>query len=139
MQMMHRVWKPRMHLEIGDGQLTIAQLGILFCIKTSGSTTGKQLAADMSISKGAVAQMLEALDQTGLIVREQDPEDRRIVHVSLSEAGKAKAKAMSERRKAVFKKMASVLTEDELRTMVEIQQKMVERLQALPQEEIAKE
>ena len=43
-----------------------------------------------------ISTLLAALEKKGLIEREVDPNDRRIVHVNLTEQGRAKAKQQRE-------------------------------------------
>jgi len=128
-QSMQRGWKSQFHGEMIGEKLTIGQLGMLLYLQNNQPVSSKQVAATMCLTKGAVAQFIESLDQLGLIVREPDPADRRIVYISLSESGEAKAKALHERRKAFFTKLASVMDDDELRTMINIHKKMIRQIE----------
>ena len=50
----------------------------------------------MKVTSGRISTLLAALEKKGLIEREVDPNDRRIVHVNLTEQGRAKAKQQRE-------------------------------------------
>ena len=68
----------------------IRELGV------KGSQTPTQLAAALKATSGRVSTLLAALEKKGQIRREVDPKDRRIVHVSLTEAGRARAERQRE-------------------------------------------
>jgi DNA-binding MarR family transcriptional regulator len=139
MQNMQRVWKPRVYAELGNAQLSFGQMGMLLWVHTKGSVTSKQLVGEMCMTKGAVAQFLDGLDQAGLIIREHDAADRRIVHITLSPAGQKQAQMHIDRRRALFKKISVVLTDDELRTLVAVQQKLADQMHVLNEEEAIKQ
>lgn len=58
--------------------------------------TPSQLATALKVTSGRISTLLAALEKKGLIEREVDPDDRRIVHVNLTEQGRAKAKQQRE-------------------------------------------
>ena len=51
---------------------------------------------ELKVTSGRISTLLAALEKKGLIEREVDPNDRRIVHVNLTEQGRAKAKQQRE-------------------------------------------
>ena len=56
-----------------------------------GPLTPSQLAASMKTTTGRVSALLSALEKKGQITRESDPDDRRVVHVNLTKAGRERA------------------------------------------------
>ncbi|MGV8943593.1 MarR family winged helix-turn-helix transcriptional regulator [Thermomonas sp.] len=57
--------------------------------KLSGGTTGAtELARAAELHPGAMTRLLDKLVSKGLVTRESDPEDRRAVHVSLTDPGR---------------------------------------------------
>ena len=61
-----------------------------------GAQTPSQLSTALKVTSGRISTLLAALEKKGLIEREVDPDDRRIVHVNLTEQGRAKAKQQRE-------------------------------------------
>ena len=61
-------------------------------LEFKGAQTPSQLATALKVTSGRISTLLAALEKKGLIEREVDPNDRRIVHVNLTEQGRAKAK-----------------------------------------------
>ncbi|MBW7864294.1 MAG: MarR family transcriptional regulator [Candidatus Hydrogenedens sp.] len=75
---------------IGEGhpEITFSQMRALHFIKSRGGTTIKQIAEDSDVSPASASAMVDRLVDMGMVVREQDTEDRRAVNVSLSERGR---------------------------------------------------
>lgn len=67
-----------------------------------GPLTPSQLASAMKATAGRVSTLLAGLEKKGQIAREPDSDDRRIVHVSLTQTGKERAeKQRDDMRDAV--------------------------------------
>lgn len=125
-----KTWKAHFQQLMGDNPLTHAQLSIMFMIHQEQPISGRELAAKMDISPSAVTQMLDALDQLGFIDRCEDEADRRITHIRLSEAGACKISELEEARNELLERLAAVLTDDELRAIVSINDKMIKELES---------
>jgi DNA-binding MarR family transcriptional regulator len=80
----------RMDETLGDHQLSYEEWGLLGHLKRSGppytSTPGK-LAQLQGLSSGAMTNRLDRLEKAGLIRRRPDPNDRRSLHVELTDKG----------------------------------------------------
>jgi DNA-binding MarR family transcriptional regulator len=67
--------------------LRFVEMLVLEKISEDGSAA-TEIQNDLTISKPAVSQILSALEQRGFIRRQTDPQDRRKISVTLTEAGK---------------------------------------------------
>lgn len=80
----------RMALELAavGHDLTFSQY---VAIKTlvSGKASVTDLARAADLHPGAMTRLLDKLEARGLLVREADPDDRRALHIHLTEAGLA--------------------------------------------------
>lgn len=72
----------------GHLEITFSQMRALHFIKSGDSMTIKQIAEDMDVSPASASAMVDRLVDMGMVVREQDTEDRRAVNVFLSEQGR---------------------------------------------------
>ena len=64
--------------------------------------TPSQLAGALHATSGRASTLLSAMEKKGLVARRADPDDRRVVRVSLTEAGRERGrKDMEEGRAAV--------------------------------------
>jgi DNA-binding MarR family transcriptional regulator len=68
--------------------LTDAQWGPLFLIQTGRGRTAAELARETCTDAGAMTRTLDRLEAKGLLRRVRSPQDRRVVHLELTPAGK---------------------------------------------------
>lgn len=62
---------------------------ILHELALRGTMTPSQLASSLKASSGRISTVLAALEKKGLITRDINPDDRRIIRVNLTDAGRA--------------------------------------------------
>lgn len=69
--------------------LNSSQWSALMQIRHHIEPTCAVLARDMAHDKGAMTRMIDALEARGWVERTRSPDDRRVVHLSLTEEGEA--------------------------------------------------
>jgi len=67
--------------------LSMSQLGALFHLHHKGCAGVTDLGAHLGVTNAAVSQMLDRLVQQELILRSEDPVDRRVKQIVLTEKG----------------------------------------------------
>lgn len=77
---------------------TPTQLTVIGSILRVGPITLSQLAARQRLSAPTISKVVGALEDAGLVVRELDPDDRRVWWVRLTEAGEAFVEDGRQRR-----------------------------------------
>ncbi|MCH9276813.1 MarR family transcriptional regulator [Bifidobacterium amazonense] len=86
-------------------ELTRGGQGEAFAIRQlahRGTMTPSQLAVAINATSGRVSTLLSSMEKKGLITREVDPDDRRVVRVNLTDAGRERGRRdMQEARDAV--------------------------------------
>jgi len=70
-----------------ESGLSMSQLGALFHIHHSGSSDVSDLGDDLGVTSSAASQMLERLVQQDLVLRSEDPSDRRVKQIVLTDRG----------------------------------------------------
>lgn len=75
--------------EIAPMGITWAQWGTLLQIANGKADTAAELCRNTTGDTGSMTRMLDRLEQKGLVQRERSTEDRRVVHLRLTEAGEA--------------------------------------------------
>ena len=78
--------------QLSTHDLTYAQWVPLYKIARSGQATVASLARDLAIDPGAMTRSLDRLEAKGLVRRERSTEDRRVVHLRLTDDGRAVAR-----------------------------------------------
>jgi len=68
-------------------ELTMPQLKVVLLLFTGGPVRMSVIASDLGVSLATATGVVDRLVQRGLVVREGDPEDRRVVLCRLSEKG----------------------------------------------------
>jgi DNA-binding MarR family transcriptional regulator len=89
-QWIFRALRRRMDETLADHDLSYEEWGLLGHLKLAGapytSTPGK-LAEKQGLSSGAMTNRLDRLEEAGLIRRRPDPDDRRSLHIELTDKG----------------------------------------------------
>lgn len=105
--------------------LSPAQAHLLPTIAAHEPVSFKALAAELRLTPGAVTQFVDSLEQAGLIIRQTDQKDRRVVCISLSPAGHQKLDELQRMRDETFGEILATLDEQELSVFLNIQRKMI--------------
>ncbi|MFH1632768.1 MAG: MarR family transcriptional regulator [Chloroflexota bacterium] len=71
-----------------ESGLSMSQFGTLFHLHRMGHSGVTDLADHLDVTSAAVSQMLERLVQQELILRSEDPHDRRVKHIVLTDQGR---------------------------------------------------
>lgn len=116
---------PRKECFLHQHDLTGPQLHILYALAHVGNLTVKEVAGKMGITSSAATQIIEGLVKGGYVERNQDEQDRRIVHIEFSGRGKRKfeniKRAHMERVCMIF----DVLTDEEIDLLIGISEKVL--------------
>jgi DNA-binding MarR family transcriptional regulator len=115
--------------EVGDSglaKLTIHQLQYIEAIGTLGIPTISEVADKLAITKASVTNGINKLISLGYVVKSQSSQDRRVYHVSLTEAGtqiiQAKYRALQDYGEFI----RSALSEEEVRQFESILHRLVQ-------------
>lgn len=68
--------------------LSMSQISVLFHLRRMRSCGVTGLGDHLGVSSAAASQMLERLVQQGLILRSEDPQDRRVKQIVLTDKGR---------------------------------------------------
>ena len=85
--------------------LTVTQFGVLETLYHLGPLCQNEIGMKLLKSNGNISLVLENLEKTSLVQRERNPQDRRMVMVSLTKKGR-------ELISRVFPKQAKAITEE---------------------------
>ena len=73
--------------------LTTPQLVVMTAIKHHGVAVASEIAREVSLSQATVTNILNRLEDHGLILRERSDEDKRCINIGLTTAGEQLLKA----------------------------------------------
>jgi len=97
-----------------DLSLTIGQLKSLFFIDFEGSTNFKKLATALGVTPPNVTGIVDHLVERGLVSREENPEDRRMLLLKITDKGEALLAKLRESRITHMSDILSQLSLEEL-------------------------
>jgi DNA-binding MarR family transcriptional regulator len=106
-----------------------AQKEVLFTLAHNEGMTLKVLAKHLDITPGATTQLTEALVDAGLVTRQNDEKDRRVVHLSLSANGRKLIQKLFKSRRDLFKRLFENLSDAEIETFRVVIRKVNDNLQ----------
>jgi DNA-binding MarR family transcriptional regulator len=100
--------------------LSPPQVHLLFTIgrKKAEGMSVKELAELSHITPGAVTQFVDGLVQKGLVAREGDPSDRRIVRLKLTELAKKQFEKFRKEHLASMSRVFEALNDDEIKQLI---------------------
>jgi DNA-binding MarR family transcriptional regulator len=106
------------------GGLSDAQYGLLFNLRERSELSSSELAVAADLSAATATEMLEPLEQAGLVTRNRSERDRRVVLISLTERGRG----LVDERRAHFeprwRAAFAEFSEEELRTTAAVLDRM---------------
>lgn len=99
--------------------LTLPQLKVIWLLACrAGGMHGRELAAVLGVGPPAVTALVERIVEHGYAQREEDPHDRRISRIRLTERGRALAERMTAGQRERLGEILDRLSADELDSVV---------------------
>ena len=106
------------------GDLTYSQFAVLEALYHVGSMTQGEISSKILKSTSNLTTVIDNLERDRLVRRERDTEDRRVIHVHLTEAGRRKIEAVLPGHVAALVEEFSVLSASEQETLGKLCKKL---------------
>ena len=106
------------------GSLTYSQFAVLEALYHLGSMTQGEVGSKILKSTSNITTVIDNLEKTGLVRRERDAKDRRVIHVHLTEAGSKKIETVFPGHVAALVEEFSVLSAREQEALGELCKKL---------------
>lgn len=107
-----------MHQSEWGSDVSYSDILYLFIINHKEQTTVSELSEQMSVSRPAVTQKINDLEQLGLVKKIQSEEDKRYFYISLTD--KVKESSASTRTDKVLDVVSECFSEEELEVFTKI-------------------
>lgn len=130
---MHHTMRERAHFARATG-LSMPQFGILMQLHYRQNCGISDLSERFDITNAAASQLVDKLVQSGLIQREEDPNDRRAKLLNLTEKGKKLIQQGIEERYRWVDQVAAKLTPEERTKLAEAMEIVTQAAQELETE-----
>ena len=120
-----------------DIGLTYPQYLVLLVLWQNGERTMGEIATRLALPPGGVTPIVERLETAGLVVRRRDDDDRRVVHVMLTENGTNLQEGGREAQRHV--KCATMMEDEELADLRGVLHRLIEQLSSGKTAELERE
>ena len=111
-----------------DVKLSSNEISILIMLSNNQSiTTSAQLYVLLGVSKGLVSRSVEHLITNGYLLSKRDEDDRRIVHLYLSEEGQQIVCRINKEVTKINEKLLADISEEEIEQMEKTMTKIIDR------------
>src|SRR3954454_19398913 len=123
--------------KLPGGALSLVHLQVLMALEREGALPMRRLAETMDVSQASATGIVDRMEQRGLVERQRDDEDRRVVRVALTQLGRTTIAGFATERRERLAEILDELTDEELaafavglRGMRRAREKVHGRLQA---------
>ncbi len=96
------------------GPLSLVHLHVLMLLIEDGPLPMRALADTLDVSQASATGIVDRMEQRGLVERRRDDEDRRVVRVALTDAGRQVIVGIGSERRGHLTTLLDELTDEEL-------------------------
>ncbi|MBX6763266.1 MAG: MarR family transcriptional regulator [Rubrobacteraceae bacterium] len=108
------------------GEITPQQYWLLRQLWREGPMSIGEIARSLGITQGSATSACQRLERAGMVRRERQAEDERVVLVELTEKGREQYEGWKRRRREVLSGLVSVLDEGEKRELSRLIERVLE-------------
>lgn len=125
---MHRRVNALLRRCIGEEDITLDQYLAIRYLRMNGRAISSELADVFGVGKSSITAIMTRLSDKRLIERIPDAKDRRMIYLSLTEAGRKLAEVIDERMREQLSKVIKQFDRDEALRFIETYEKVAEVL-----------
>jgi MarR family transcriptional regulator, 2-MHQ and catechol-resistance regulon repressor len=114
----------RIKKEMAMKQLSITEFSVLEALYQNGKQTIQKLANSILFSSGSMTYVIDKLEQRGLLSRNACPDDRRVIHVILTNDGNHLMEDIMPQYHRLVDNMFDSLSHDEREQLVHLLKKV---------------
>jgi DNA-binding MarR family transcriptional regulator len=111
--------------------LTGPQLTVLKLLEGVGDMSLSELSDRIRAQNSTVTGIIDRMEREGLVIRLRSTEDRRVVHIRLTDKGAKIANEIAVEPMEIFRSALESLTAGEMRELIKLLTKIARRVQSL--------
>jgi DNA-binding MarR family transcriptional regulator len=100
------------------GSLSLVHLHVLTVLEARGPLSMTKLAEELDVSVASLTGIVDRMASRGLVERQREPDDRRVIVVHPTEAGGAVFSEMAAERRRHLEPLLDRMTDDELESFL---------------------
>jgi DNA-binding MarR family transcriptional regulator len=112
-------------------ELTGPQLTVLKMLEGVGDLSLSELSERIRAQNSTVTGIIDRMEREGLVIRARSTEDRRVVHIRLTDKGAKIAREIAVEPMEIFRNALECLSASEMRDLLRILTKVAQRVQSL--------
>jgi DNA-binding MarR family transcriptional regulator len=112
-------------------ELTGPQLTVLKMLEGVGDLSLSELSERIRAQNSTVTGIIDRMEREGLVVRSRSTEDRRVVHIRLTDKGAKIAREIAVEPMEIFRTALGCLSATEMHDLLRILTKIAQRVQSL--------
>jgi DNA-binding MarR family transcriptional regulator len=119
--------------------LTGPQLTVLKMLEGLGDLSLSDLSERIRAQNSTVTGIIDRMEREGLVVRARSTEDRRVVHIKLTDRGAKIASQIAVEPMEIFRTALESLSAGEMRDLLKILTKIARRVQTIVKRDVGTE
>ncbi len=123
---------PRAEALFGDTDLTFTQWCVLMALRDGIADTCGEISRHLGHDTGATTRLIDQMEERGLLARTRSTEDRRVVHLAITTAGKTLAKTLTPRIVDFWNETLVGFTAEEFSQLVSLMMRLANQVEAQP-------
>lgn len=100
------------------GRISLIHLNVVSVLEADGPQPMRALSEALDVSQASATGIVDRMEQRGLVERQRDEDDRRIVRVALTDEGRKLIEGMTRERHAHLRAMLEECSDAELEAML---------------------
>lgn len=116
--------------EMTKNKLSVTEFAVLEVLFPHGKQNIQQIGSRILISSGSMTYVIDKLEKRGLLCRNDCPEDRRIIHVTLTHDGIQLMNEIMPKHQELVNDIFSSLSGDEVETIKTLLKKVKRKVEA---------
>ncbi|PEK99094.1 MarR family winged helix-turn-helix transcriptional regulator [Bacillus sp. AFS017336] len=110
----------RIKKELAKNNISITEFSVLEVLYQRGKQTIQQIGNSILVSSGSMTYIIDKLEQRGLLNRSDCPDDRRMIHVTLTVDGNGLMDEIMPKYDVIVNQMFELLDSDEAELLVKL-------------------
>ena len=120
-------------------QLTGPQLTVVKILETLGDISLSELSDKIRAQNSTVTGIIDRMEREGLVARVRSTEDRRVVHIRLTEKGAKLAREIPIEPMEIFRNALESLSAQEMRDLMKILAKLSKRVKQIVRRDVGED
>jgi DNA-binding MarR family transcriptional regulator len=99
--------------------LSILHFHVLGILLRSGTLSVSEIGKRLNVSKPNMTPLIERLVQEGMVVRNPDPKDRRVIKIAITKEGRGLMESGRKRLQGEMERVFRIFTDEEMKQLSE--------------------